>query len=84
MPPPPVNMRWQTATVSSKSARSLSRFVTTTARGIETASHSSHSRAVRGIDAVHRRHDEQGGVGATQPGAQLAHEVGVAGGVDAG
>ena len=45
-PPPPVKTRWQTASVSSKSARSLSRFVTTIARGMPTNSHSSQRRAV--------------------------------------
>ena len=40
---PSPNTRWQMATASSKSARSLSSLVTTTARGMPTAAHSSHS-----------------------------------------
>ncbi len=47
-----------------------------------TAAHSSHSAMVVGVDAVDGRDDEQGGVGGAQAGAQLADEVGVAGGVE--
>ena len=70
------------ATVPSKSARAASSLVTD-----DRARHPDRGallpqRPGRGVDPVGRRHDEERGVRGPQPGAELADEVGVAGGVD--
>ena len=72
----------RSATTASKSARGWSRWVTTTARGMPTAAHSSHSSRGRAVHPVDGGDHEQGGVGGPQPGPQLADEVGVTGGVE--
>ena len=55
--------------------------MTATARGMPTAAHSSHSAAVAASMPSDGGDHEERGVGGPQAGAQLADEVGVAGGV---
>ena len=54
----------------------------TTARGIPTSAHSRHSVRVGVVDTLVGGDHEQRTVGGAQSRAQLAHEVGVAGGVE--
>ena len=65
-----------------KSARWWSILVITTARGMPTAAHSSHSILVSAVDALGGGDGEQRCVGRAQPGPQVAREVGVAGRVE--
>ena len=59
----------------------MSSRVMTTARGVPSAAHSSHSVDGDRVDLVRCRHHEQRGIGRPQPGPQLAGEVRVARGV---
>ena len=67
--------------ISSKSARAASRWVTTIARGIPTAAHSSHTIRVAPSTPSGGRDDEKGRVRRAQTGPEFPDEVGVSGGV---
>ncbi len=71
----------QIRVISSKSARAASRCVTTIARGMPTAAHSSHTMRVAPSTPSARRDDEEGRVRCAQTGPELPDEVGVSGGV---
>ena len=70
------------ATTPSQSARAWSSLVTTTARGIADLGALAPQAAGRRVDALVGGDHEHRAVGGPQPGAQLADEVGVAGGVE--
>ena len=71
----------RSAVISSKSARAASRWVTTMARGMPTAAHSSHTMRVAPSTPSGGRDDEKGRVRRSQTGPELPDEVGVSGGV---
>ena len=68
--------------MASKLARSRSSLLTNTRRGTPRSAAIRHATSVCTCDAVDRADHEHGEVGDPQGGGHVAHEVGVAGGVD--